>query len=32
MNPNPLTDIAGFLTQPGWMTVLFWLLLIASLS
>ena len=32
MNPNPVTDIAGFLTQPGWMTVLFWFLLIASLA
>jgi uncharacterized membrane protein YphA (DoxX/SURF4 family) len=31
MNPNPVTDIVGFMTQPGWMIALFWLLLIASL-
>src|SRR5712691_3667770 len=31
MNPNPVTDVAGFLTQPGWMTGAFWFLLIASL-
>ncbi|HEY8871713.1 MAG TPA: hypothetical protein VIM52_01690, partial [Stellaceae bacterium] len=32
MNPNPVTDIAGFLTRPGWMTAAFWFLLIASLA
>jgi uncharacterized membrane protein YphA (DoxX/SURF4 family) len=31
VNPNPVTDIAGFLTRPGWMTAAFWFLLIASL-
>ena len=31
MNPNPATDIVGFMTQPGWTVALFWLLLIASL-
>jgi uncharacterized membrane protein YphA (DoxX/SURF4 family) len=32
VNPNPVTDIAGFLTRPGWMTAAFWFLLIASLA
>ncbi len=32
MNPNPASDVVGFLTQPGWMTALFWLLLVASIA
>ncbi|HVB15264.1 MAG TPA: hypothetical protein VNF04_01900 [Stellaceae bacterium] len=31
MNPNPVTDIIVFLTRPGGTTIVFWLLLIASL-
>ena len=30
MNPNPLTDVAAFLTRPGWAAPVFLLLLIAS--
>ena len=30
MNPNPLNDVIVFAFQPGWMTAVFWLLLIAS--
>jgi hypothetical protein len=30
MNPNPFSDTFHFLLQPGWTTVVFWLLLIAS--
>ena len=32
MNPNPATDVIGFLTQPGWLTLVFWLLLAASIA
>jgi hypothetical protein len=32
MNPNPLADVARFLVQPGWTTVAFWLLLLASIA
>jgi uncharacterized membrane protein YphA (DoxX/SURF4 family) len=32
MNPNPAADVIGFLTQPGWLTVVFWLLLVASIA
>ena len=32
MNPNPLSDVAGFLIQPGWLTIVFWLLLLASIA
>ena len=32
MKPNPASDVAGFLTQPGWLTVVFWLLLLASIA
>ena len=32
MNPNPASDIVGFLTQPGWLTAVFWLLLVASIA
>jgi uncharacterized membrane protein YphA (DoxX/SURF4 family) len=31
MRPNPLHDAAHFLTQPGWFTPVFWLLLLASI-
>jgi uncharacterized membrane protein YphA (DoxX/SURF4 family) len=30
MNPNPFSDVVGFLTQAGWSTHVFWLLLLAS--
>lgn len=30
MRPNPLHDAIQFLSQPGWFTPVFWLLLIAS--
>ncbi len=30
MRPNPLHDAGHFLTQPGWFTPVFWLLLLAS--
>ena len=30
MRPNPLYDAGQFLTQPGWFTLVFWLLLLAS--
>jgi uncharacterized membrane protein YphA (DoxX/SURF4 family) len=30
MPPNPLADTIHFLTQPGWFTPVFWLLLLAS--
>ena len=32
MKPNPAADVIGFLTQPGWLTVVFWLLLLASVA
>src|SRR5258708_6550307 len=32
MNPNPASDVVGFLTQPGWLTAVFWLLLLASIA
>jgi uncharacterized membrane protein YphA (DoxX/SURF4 family) len=32
MNPNPLSDVLAFLLQPGWTTVIFWLLLVASIG
>ncbi len=32
MRPNPLDDAVHFLTQPAWYTVVFWLLLLASLA
>jgi uncharacterized membrane protein YphA (DoxX/SURF4 family) len=32
VNPNPLSDVAGFLIQPGWLTIVFWLLLLASIA
>lgn len=31
MNPNPFSDVFGFLLQPGWTTAIFWLLLITSI-
>jgi uncharacterized membrane protein YphA (DoxX/SURF4 family) len=32
MNPNPFDDVVAFLTQPGWPTHVFWLLLLASVA
>jgi uncharacterized membrane protein YphA (DoxX/SURF4 family) len=32
MRPNPLHDAGQFLTQPGWFTPVFWLLLLASVA
>ena len=32
MNPNPFTDVLSFLTQAGWPTVIFWLLLAGSIG
>jgi uncharacterized membrane protein YphA (DoxX/SURF4 family) len=32
MRPNPLNDAIHFLTQPGWFTPVFWLLLIGSIA
>ena len=31
MKPNPLVDVITFLTQSGWPTLWFWLLLVASI-
>lgn len=31
MRPNPLHDVLAFLSQPGWPTPVFWLLLLGSL-
>jgi uncharacterized membrane protein YphA (DoxX/SURF4 family) len=32
MNPDPFSDVVGFLVQPGWPTHVFWLLLLASVA
>jgi uncharacterized membrane protein YphA (DoxX/SURF4 family) len=32
MNPNPFSDVLTFLLQPGWATVVFWLLLVGSVA
>jgi len=32
MRPNPFDDALRFLTQPAWFTVVFWLLLVASIA
>ena len=32
MRPNPLHDLGTFLTQSGWFTPVFWLLLLASVA
>ena len=32
MNPNPMSDAIQFMLQPGWLTVVFWLLVIASIA
>jgi uncharacterized membrane protein YphA (DoxX/SURF4 family) len=32
MRPNPLADVVHFLTQPGWFTPVFWLLLLGSIG
>ena len=31
MNHNPISDVIGFLQQPGWTTVIFWILVVASI-
>jgi len=31
MNPNPVGDVFAFLTEPSWLTLVFWLLLLASI-
>lgn len=31
MKRTPITDVVGFLTEPGWYTAMFWLLLVAAL-
>ena len=30
MNPNPLSDVVAFVTDPKWTTIVFWLLVLAS--
>jgi len=30
MNPNPLSDVVAFVTDPKWTTAVFWLLVLAS--
>ncbi len=30
MKPNPMSDAIQFMLQPGWLTIVFWLLVIAS--
>ena len=32
MRPNPLHDAVQFMIRPGWFTLLFWLLLLASVA
>ena len=32
MRPNPLHDAVHFLTQPGWLTAVFWLLLLTGIA
>jgi uncharacterized membrane protein YphA (DoxX/SURF4 family) len=32
MRPNPLSDAVHFLTQPGWFTPVFWLLLLGGIA
>jgi uncharacterized membrane protein YphA (DoxX/SURF4 family) len=32
MNPNPAADVIGFLLQPAWTTVVYWLLLLGSIA
>ena len=31
MKHNPLSDVVDFLQQPGWTTIVFWVLLLASI-
>jgi hypothetical protein len=31
MNHNPISDVIDFLQQPGWTTVIFWILVVASI-
>ena len=32
MSPNPISDVISFLLQPGWTTVVYWLLAYASVA
>ncbi|MGH7089063.1 MAG: hypothetical protein ACREFQ_09205, partial [Stellaceae bacterium] len=32
MKPNPWNDVVHFLLQPGWTTVAFWVLMLASVG
>jgi len=32
MNPNPVTDVIGFLLQPAWTTAIYWLLILGSVA
>jgi uncharacterized membrane protein YphA (DoxX/SURF4 family) len=32
MNPNPVTDVIGFLLQPAWTTAIYWLLMLGSVA
>ena len=32
MKHNPLSDVVDFLQQPGWTTIVFWVLLLASIA
>ena len=32
MRPNPFSDALAFLTRPGWTTVAFWILILASIA
>ena len=32
MNHNPISDVAQFLVEPGWTTLVFWLLLLGSIA
>lgn len=32
MNHNPISDVIGFLQQPNWTTVVFWVLVLASIA
>ncbi|MGH7014791.1 MAG: hypothetical protein ACREEL_11675 [Stellaceae bacterium] len=32
MNPNPASDVVGFLLEPAWTTAIYWLLLLGSVG
>ena len=32
VNANPVSDVIAFLLQPAWTTVVFWLLVLASIA